>query len=167
MPESTAEPAPAQLVCFIIDQTRQSCGPLSKVIKVFLASVLKELLTILSCFIFSASHMLTMRKLIYYDAKLPRLIPLLMLAAFPYEAQVVTDLTATQGEPGAACTLRPTSSFSTMRMCKPRETRCCSAPVRVEGRRKHSKLRELQFSMRLKMNAAHTIVDCNHKMAVM
>lgn len=123
--ESTAEPAPAQLVCFIIEQTRQSFGPLSKVIKVFLASVL--LLTTLSCFVFSASHMLTMRKLIYYDAKLQRFIPLLMLAAFPYEAQVVTDLRTTQGEPGAACTLRPTSSLSTMCMCKHRETRCCSA----------------------------------------
>lgn len=149
--ESTAEPAPAQLVCFIIDQTCQSCGPLSKVIKVFLASVLKGLLTTLSCFV-------DMGKLIYYDAKLPRLIPLLMLAAFPYEAQVVTDLRTTQGEPGAACTLRPTSSLSTMCMCKHRETSCCSAPVRVDGRRKHYEI---------EMNAAYTIVDCNRKMAVM
>lgn len=95
-----------------------------------------------------------MGKLIYYDAKLPRLIPLLMLAAFPYEAQVVTDLRTTQGEPGAACTLRPTSSLSTMWMCKHRETSCCSAPVRVDGRRKHYEI---------EMNAAYTIVDCNIK----
>lgn len=133
-----------------------TCRPFSITIRTFLKNALEELLTTFSPSTLSTSHILAKvvknTKVICYDATSLMLVYLLMLAVFPYEAQVVIDLKAVKAEPAAwslISLVQKTRGLSTVRMTnKPEKASGLSvypAPVIVNGRQTCWYDRELQY----------------------